>query len=64
MLQKPGLEHASTGIPDQCTACAASQGINRFRNTKFRGSLARVLQKVLQMGHHRGPSAGPKQLVT
>ena len=27
LLQQPGLEHAFTGMPDQRTACAATQGI-------------------------------------
>ena len=28
LLHQPGLEHASTGMPDQRTTCAATQGIN------------------------------------
>ena len=28
LLQQPVLEHASTGMPDQRTACAATQGIS------------------------------------
>ena len=27
LLQKPGLEQASTGIPEQLTTCAATQAI-------------------------------------
>ena len=27
LLHQPGLEHASTGIPDQRTTCAATQGM-------------------------------------
>ena len=27
LLHQPGLEHASTGMPDQRTACAATQGM-------------------------------------
>ena len=27
LLQQPRLEHASTGMPDQRTACAATQGV-------------------------------------
>ena len=27
LLQQSGLEHASTGMPDQRTACVATQGI-------------------------------------
>ena len=27
LLHQLGLEHASTAIPDQCTTCAATQGM-------------------------------------
>ena len=27
LLHQPGLEHASTGMSDQRTACAATQGV-------------------------------------
>ena len=28
LLHQPGLEHVSTGTPDQRTTCAATQGIS------------------------------------
>ena len=30
LLQQPGLEHISMGVPDQRSACAATQGISGY----------------------------------
>ena len=30
LLHQPGLEHASTGMPDQRTTCAATEGIHNI----------------------------------
>ena len=42
LLQQPGLEHASTGMPGQRTACAATQGesinIHPFLQYKILGT--------------------------
>ena len=34
LLHQLGLEHASTGMPDQRTTCAATQGFKRFKSPK------------------------------
>ena len=33
LLDQPGIERASTGMPVQRTTCAATQGINRLPST-------------------------------
>ena len=35
LLQQPGSEHVSFGVPGQCTACAATQGIKAIDIQKY-----------------------------
>ena len=39
LVHQPGLEHASTGLPDQCTTCAATQGLSPLLHREFEISL-------------------------
>ena len=57
-MHQPGLEHASTGMPDQRTTCAATHGTNADEITSFN------LTTNLKIGQLRDPNINLQYITT